>query len=154
MRVSIRKVAVPQEEQVVLECMALTPDFADIQNYCLARGRSLSGESEGRQRPVYYDEIYYIEAVGEKVFACTANEEVEVKTRLYKLEEQLADFKFVRCSKAFLISLLKIESIRPALNGRYCARMKNGEDVIISRKYARAVRRSIKEALSWSSENI
>ena len=47
MRVSIRKVAVPQEEQVVLECMALTPDFVDIQNYCLAKGRSLSGESRG-----------------------------------------------------------------------------------------------------------
>ena len=30
---------------------------------------------------------------------------------------------------------MKISSIRPALSGRYTAQLKNGEEIIISRKY-------------------
>ncbi|MCI8449445.1 MAG: LytTR family transcriptional regulator [Eubacterium sp.] len=43
--------------------------------------------------------------------------------------------------------MLKVESIRPALNGRYLARMENGEEVIISRKYAKQVKKIIMEDL-------
>ena len=34
---------------------------------------------------------------------------------------------------------MKLQSISPALAGRYTAHMKNGEELIISRKYAPAV---------------
>ena len=68
MRVAIRNVTSRQEEQVVLECVALTPDFEDIRNYCLSKEKSLIGMIGSMQRPVYYDEILYIEAVDEKTF--------------------------------------------------------------------------------------
>lgn len=153
MRDVIRNVTSRQEEQVVLECVAFTPEFEDIRNYCLSKEKSLIGMTGSTQRPVYYDEILYIEAVDEKTFAYTETSVFELRTRLYKLEEQLRSEKFVRCSKAFLISLMKVESIRPAINGRYCARMKNGEEVIISRRYVRQVKRQIKEELTWNLKN-
>ena len=82
-----------------------------------------------------------------KKFAYTKERVFEIRQRLYELEAELAPYKFIRCSKSFVICLLKVESIRPALNGRYLARMENGEEVIISRKYAKQVKKIIMEDL-------
>lgn len=148
MRVKIRTVSSEQDEQVVLECVTMTSEFEDIKNYCLSKGNYLIGYSDGsEQRNICFDDILYIEAVGKKVFAYTEDSFFEIKERLYEVEERLNPHKFVRCSKAFLVSLLKVDSIRPALNGRYCVRMKNGEDIIISRKYAQAVKKIIMEEM-------
>ncbi len=147
-RVKVKSVSSKEEEQVVIECVSMTQDFVDIRNYCLSKGNYLIGYSNtNHQHQICFDEILYFEAVGENVFAYTLSDVFEIKKRLYELEEELAPYKFIRCSKAFLICLLKIDYIRPAFNGRYCAHMKNGEDVIISRKYAQIVKKTIMEEL-------
>ncbi|MCI7234323.1 MAG: LytTR family transcriptional regulator DNA-binding domain-containing protein [Oscillospiraceae bacterium] len=38
---------------------------------------------------------------------------------------------------------MKIESVSPALNGRFTAHMKNGERVIISRQYVPALKKAV-----------
>lgn len=59
---------------------------------------------------------------------------VNIRNVLSKQEEQVV----IEC---------KVESIRPALNGRYIACMENEEEVIISRKYAKHVKKTIMEEL-------
>ncbi len=148
MKVRVRNVLSKQQEQVVIECMEMTPEFEDIKNYCLAKGAFLTGYTDGSfQQQVCIKDILYMEAVGEKIFAYTKERVFEIRQRLYELEAELAPYKFIRCSKSFVICLLKVESIRPALNGRYLARMENGEEVIISRKYAKQVKKIIMEDL-------
>ena len=63
----------------------------------------------------------------------------EIRQRLYEAEKAYEDYYFVRCSKSVVLNLMKLDSISPALAGRYTAHMKNGEKLIISRKYAPAV---------------
>ena len=148
MKVKIRNVLSKQEEQVVIECVEMTPEFEDIRNYCLAKSNFLIGYTQAsEQQKVYINDILYVEAIGENVFAYTKNQVFEIKKRLYELEEELTPYQFVRCSKAFLICLLKVNSIRPALNSRYLACMENGEEVIISRKYPKSVKKKIMEEL-------
>lgn len=148
MKVKINTVLSKQEEQIIIECMEMTPEFEDIKNYCLSKGASLPGYTDiSLQRQIHIEDILYIEAVGEKVFAYTEEKVFEIKKRLYELENELAAFKFMRCSKSFLICLLKVNAIRPALNGRYLACMENGEEVMISRKYAKIVKQTIMEEL-------
>ena len=148
MKVKVRHVLSKQEEQVVIECVEMTQEFEDIKNYCLAKGAFLTGYANvSSQQQVCIKDILYVEAVGEKIFAYTKEGVFEIKRRLYELEVELAPYKFIRCSKSFLICLLKVESIRPALNGRYLACMENGEEVIISRKYAKYVKKTIMEEL-------
>lgn len=88
-------------------------------------------------------DVLYFEAVDERVFACTSRRTQELKIRLYELEKAYRDEHFIRCSKSFLVNLMKLESISPALNGRFAAHMKNGETVIISRQYVPALKRAI-----------
>lgn len=87
-------------------------------------------------------DILYFEAVGEQVFAYTADELYSVKKRLYEIESLYADRKFIRCSKSMIVNLLQIESFRPALDSRFFARMKNGEDILISRMYAKTLKKT------------
>ena len=148
MKVKIRNVLSKKEEQVVIECVEMTPELEDIKNYCLAKGAFLTGyENVSSQQQICIKDILYVEAIDEKVFAYTKEKVFEIKQRLYELETTLAPYKFIRCSKSFLICLLKVESIRPALNGRYLACMENGEEVIISRKYTKHVKKTIMEEL-------
>ena len=53
-----------------------------------------------------------------------------------EVEEAFEKQHFVRCSKSVVINLLLLDSISPALNGRFFAHMKNGEKLMISRQYA------------------
>lgn len=148
MKVKINNVLSKEDEQVVIECVEMTPEFEDIRNYCLAKGNFLVGYTNiSSQQQIRIEDILYIEAVGENVFAYTESNVYEIKKRLYELENELKEYKFIRCSKSFLICLLKINSIRPALNGRYLACMENDEEVVISRKYAKIVRKTIMEEL-------
>ena len=148
MKVKIKNVLSKQEEQVVIECVEMTPELEDIKNYCLTKGTFLTGYiNVSSQQQICIKDILYVEAIDERVFAYTKEKVFEIRQRLYELETELAPYKFIRCSKSFLICLLKIDSIRHALNGRYLACMENGEEVIISRKYAKHVRKTIMEEL-------
>ena len=80
-------------------------------------------------------DIFYIESVDNKTFIYGQNQVFDTKARLYELEEKLTGTKMFRCSKAMILNLAKVRSVAPSLNGRFEARLTNGESVIISRQY-------------------
>lgn len=95
---------------------------------------------EERQYQIAIADIYYIEAVDERTFLYLEKDCYESRKRLYELEALLEERGFVRISKSVIVDLMKVTAIRPALNGRFLCRLRNGEDVIISRKYVPAVK--------------
>jgi len=143
--VSIRKVFRPEEEQVVLECVEMTKDFEDVREYALMKGNLVAGYINDTAYQIPLEEILYFEAVGEQVFAYTAEELYLVKKRLYEIEAQYMERRFVRCSKSILVNLMQIDSFRPALDSRFLARMSNGEEIMISRMYAKEFKKRLME---------
>ncbi len=137
MKEYIRNINALSEEQVVIECVSITPEIEEIRAFAQAKGQGLSGIADGGQMErIPLDSVYYFEAVDEKCFACTEKKVYEIRQRLYEIEKAYEDYYFVRCSKSVVFNLMKLESISPALAGRYTAHMKNGEKLIISRKFA------------------
>ena len=102
-----------------------------------------AGSSGERIYSFNLSEVFYFEAVDERVFAYTKNMTFELKSRLYEIENAYVDRHFIRCSKSFVINLMKLESISPALNGRFMANMKNSEKIIISRQYVPSLKRAV-----------
>lgn len=88
-------------------------------------------------------EILYFEADAEQVFAYTSEEIYNVKLRLYQIEEFSQQAGIIRVSKSHLVNVNKIQSVRPALNSRLYVRMPNGEEVLVSRKYAHVLKEMI-----------
>ena len=137
MNVDIRQIFKKEDERVLIECVAITPEINDIRSYALAKGSELPGIShEGHHVRIRLADIYYFEALDEKVFAYTLDSVFEIRLRLYEVENAYHSCHFIRCSKSVVLNLMLLDSISPSLNGRFTAHMKNGEKLIISRQYA------------------
>ena len=79
----------------------------------------------------------------DEAIAYTKEQVYEIRGRLYEIEETYKDNYFVRCSKSVVLNLMQLQSISPALNGRFSALMKNGEKLIISRQYAPVLKKIV-----------
>jgi len=144
MQVSIRKIPDKEKEQVIIECTDVTPEVRDIYTYVQNKGTEICGTIDGEyQKKFKLQEVYYFEALDEKVFGYTRDCIFELKMRLYEVEKEYESRHFVRCSKSVVLNLLLLDSISPALNGRFFAHMKNGEKLMISRQYASHVRKVV-----------
>ena len=123
-----------EEDQIIFKCQSMTPELLRIiarlkaQDVLVAH----SGSDIHRIKPL---ELYYIEAVDNKVFLYLKEKVYESRLKLYELEESLSSYDFLRVSKSVIVNLSKIKSLSPAISGRFEALMENGERVIISRQY-------------------
>lgn len=85
-------------------------------------------------------EVLYFESVDNRTFLYTETQVLEIKKRLYELEEILSDKDFVRISKSQLVNINKIKLLKPELNRSITAEMINGEILFISRRYAKQIK--------------
>lgn len=144
MRVTIKKIAEREKEQVVIECVEVTPEISEIEAYVESKGTTLSGIADGQcMKQFALKEVFYFEAIDEKVFAYTEDTVYELKLRLYEVEQAYARYHFVRCSKSVVLNLMLLDGISPALNGRFFAHMRNGEKLMISRQYASHIKQIV-----------
>ncbi len=88
-------------------------------------------------------EIYYFDAVDNKVFSYTKDKCFEVKKKLFEIEEEFEKTSFVRISKNAVVNIKKIERLIPEFNGRFEGKLKNGESIIISRGYVPLLKRKL-----------
>lgn len=96
---------------------------------------SIAGRKADSSYNIPLEDIFYFESVDEKTFIYLKDDIFETDMRLYELEHQLADSRFVRISKSTLLNIEQVLSVRALLNGKYEAKLKNGEKSIISRHY-------------------
>ncbi len=140
MRVTEKIVSNPEEEGVTLEYMRFTKDFEEIKEYVQHKGDLLIGYTQEKDKTaVRVEDILYFEIVDGMVFAYTVEKIYEVKGRLYQVEEKISRRTICRVSKTMLVNIDHIISVRTALNGRLYARMENGEEILITRRYAKEV---------------
>lgn len=140
MRVTEKMVSNPEEEGVALAYVKLTKDFEEIREYVQHKGDALTGYRKVNERvSVRIEDILYYEAVDGMVFAYTVDNVYEIKGRLYQIEEKVCRRNICRASKTMLVNIDHIISVRTALNGRLYAKMENGEEILITRKYAKEV---------------
>jgi len=64
-----------------------------------------------------------------------------------RYEKLYGERSFFRCSKSVVVNLMKIEFMKPALNGRFMATLNNNEKVIISRQYVTELKKKLKGGL-------
>ena len=143
MKALLHKVENKEDERVIIECVEVTPEIKDIYAYVTTKGKELTGICEGYIKKFKLEDVYYFEATDNKVFAYTEKVVYELKARLYEIEESYARYHFIRGSKSMVLNLMKLDNISPIMNGRFLARMKNQESIIISRQYVPEMKKAI-----------
>ncbi|WP_304508074.1 LytTR family DNA-binding domain-containing protein [Anaerotignum sp.] len=123
-----------EEDQIIFKCRSMTPELLRMIARLKAQN-SLVAYKENNIYRIKPTDIYYIEAVDNKVFFYLTEKVYESRQKLYELEESLSNCDFLRVSKSVIANLSKMKALSPALSGRFEALMDNGERVIISRQY-------------------
>ncbi len=143
MNVCIEKIENYEDERVKIECVQVTKEVSSIVTFVKSLGDAIIGHVSGRAYSLNLRDIIYFEAIDEEVFAYTNNKSYEIKSRLYELEKMYFEQQFIRCSKSYVINLMALDSVSPALNGRFIAHMNNHQKIIISRQYVKPLKEKL-----------
>lgn len=135
MKVSVTQVSKDREERAIIQCYEISDDVKSIVSFIKSTGATLAGYIDERASQIPLQDIFFVESVDNKVFAYTEKKVYELKCKLYEFATLYEKRRFFRCSKSFVVNLMKIDNVRPVLNGRLSATLFNGEKVIISRQY-------------------
>ena len=144
MLTKITKADKSQSEMVEIHCHKISDEVKEIVAFVKSRQGQLTGVIDDRQFEISVGDIFYIESVDNKAFIYTQNKVYETRQKLYELEELLKSKRFLRISKSTLLNLMKISSIKPALNGRFTAVLYSGEETVNSRKYVPELKKALK----------
>ena len=144
MEIKVFKVGKEKPEEVEIRCHEMTEEVREIVAFVKTRQGQLTGIQEGKQFEIAVSDLAYVEAVDNKVFLYTQKQVYETRQKLYELEELLREKHFLRVSKSLLLNLMKVQSIRPAMNGRMMAVLRGGEEIIITRKYVAELKKALR----------
>lgn len=134
-----------RETEVTIRCSsAAAPEVLQILSALRPlEAHRLIGLREGQTFPLSPRQVLYGESVDHRTFLYCRDAVYETPLRLYELEERCAGDGFVRISKAAVVNLDRVRSLRPDFGGRLILTMDNGEKLFASRQYAGAVKKKL-----------
>ena len=143
MKITIEVPGPGEEDEIIVRCAALDERMMQL-IYALKNDQDrLTGYVEDRIVKLSPKEIYYFESVDNKVFAYTAKGIYEVHKKLYEIEAEYVHTDFLRISKSIIVNVAKIAYLKPIFNGRFEAKLKNEEKIIISRQYVLELKKKL-----------
>lgn len=98
--------------------------------------------------------ILYLESVEGVTWAYLADKVCRIYESLEKAALTWGERGFFRCSKSMVINIYRISTLKSESGNRILALMENGEKVMISRRYARELRRILKGGAENEEEQL
>ena len=135
MKITIETPKDGEEDEIIVRCASLDERLMKLISALKTEQIMLAGYMDDKIVKLAPKDIFYFESVDNKVFAYAGKSVYEVRKKLYEIEEEYAYTDFLRISKSTIVNVAKIAYIRPLLNGRFEAKLKNDEKIIISRQY-------------------
>ncbi len=142
MKITIETPKPGEEDEVIIRCAEVDDKLMRL-IYALREDERLTGYLEDKIVKLSLKDIYYFEAVDNKIFAYVSEETYEIHRKLYELEQDFEHTDFLRISKSTIVNTSKIAYVKPIFNGRFEAKLKNGEKIIISRQYVAELKKKI-----------
>lgn len=88
-------------------------------------------------------EIDFVFAEKRKVFAMVHDKSLEMKQKLYELEELLAPYGFIRFSKSVIGNMNQMDRFELSFNGNLCVYFKSGAKEYVTRKYVHTLKEQL-----------
>ena len=148
MKITIIDCPEGEEEEIIIKCRQMDEHLMRMIRTVKAGQERLIGTRNGQIMQIQPKEIYYFEAVDNRVFLYGEREVFETRYKLYELEERLGGTDFFRASKSVLLNLSKVKSFATALGGRFEANMKKDAAILEEvNSHLRSVRDTWKEVM-------
>ena len=143
MKITIESPSPGEEDEIIIRCASPDDNILKLIYALKNNPGKITGYHEDKLIMLALKDIYYFDAVDNKVFAYTQNEVFEVRKKLYELETDYASSDFLRIAKSTIVNLSKIAYLKPNFNGRFEAVLKNKEKLIISRQYVNELKKKL-----------
>lgn len=142
MKVQFEQVESSAEEMAMIKATEKTADIQNAMDLLEGNTGNISVIKDGVTYMCKQNAIYYIESVDKRSYVYTKDDCYETKYRLYELEDILSGY-FIRCSKAMIVNLRKVKTVKSDIGGRLETTLLNGEQIIISRSYVKDIKRRL-----------
>lgn len=132
------------EEEVIVRYREMNEQIETIATIVEGNRQRINGSAEGRNFLLLPENIYYFESVDGATYAYLEDMVCKVNESLEQLAIHYENRGMFRCSKSMVLNIYKIEHLKSEPGNRIRATMENGEQVMISRRYARLLRQVLK----------
>lgn len=143
MKIIIEDIKNGEEDEIIIRCNQLDESILQMIYGIKMNQNKLVGTYNGQMQIIDPKDVFYFEAVDNKVFIYCEKQVYETKLKLYEIEEEYEKTDFFRASKSIILNLSKIKNLSPAFNGRFEALLKNKEKVIISRQFVPVLKKKL-----------
>ncbi len=145
MKITILSPGPGEEDEIIVKVKDLSADMLSLISRMKDGGSkdNIAGYTGDGIVMIPISDVYYFDAVDNRVYLYTKDKCFEVKKKLFEIEEEFESTSFLRISKNAIVNIKKIERLIPEFNGRLEAKLKNGESIIISRGYVPSLKRKL-----------
>lgn len=131
-----------KDEQITVFAHERSALVESIERLVLAENTRFVGYGERESRPLELNEIYCFATENGKVYALTEAEKLQVKSRLYLIEENLPPM-FVKINQSCIANTEKIKCFEASVSGALKVTFKNGYTDYVSRRCLKNVKRRL-----------
>lgn len=132
------------EDEVIIRYREMNEQIEMLALLAEGKGQKISAVWEGETILIRPEAILYLESVDGVTWAYLTDKVCRVYVSLEKAALAWGERGFFRCSKSMVINIYRINTLRSEPGNRILAQMENGEQVMISRRYARGLRAILK----------
>ncbi len=140
MKINITQDSNITETEITILCKQIDSELEAVISSLGLINNTVPGKSDGETFFISLGEVLYFETIDNKTFFYTNDKIYETPTKIYQLEEKLADTPFVRISKSSIMNIQKVKSIRSEENSKLMATLLNGERIVVSRQYMQSIK--------------
>lgn len=129
------------ETKVVIYTKEITPEINELFDKLSSKKTNILKVYKDEE--IYLlncDDIESIYAEDGKIFAKTAKDLYQIKKRLYEIENEVPNEKFVRISNSEIINFDKVDNLNTKLLGTISINLKSGYTTYVSRRYIKSIK--------------
>lgn len=132
------------EDEVIIRYREMNKQIEMIAALTEGKTSKISARYNDEMILISPESILYLESVDGVTWAYLADKVCRIYESLEKAVLAWGERGFFRCSKSMVINIYRISTLKSEPGNRILAMMENGEKVMISRRYARELRRILK----------
>lgn len=129
------------EPKLIIYTAAITEEVTELTKKLSAKtSKSLAGYQGEQVQIIPVSHILRIYTEKQKVLLQTESETLQLKYRLYELEELLDRERFVRISNSEIVNFDKVKCLDLSISGTILLRFQNGQTTYVSRRYVSKIK--------------
>ncbi len=136
-----------QDIEILIRYAKMNQDVERLTSLIQSVNKQLKCDLDGSEKLVKASDIYYIESVDKRTFVYCERAVYRTEFRLYQLLEELKKLGFVQISKSCILNISILDTIKPLMNSRMEATLKNGERLFVTRKYLTNIKNELQKGV-------